>query len=109
MGHREVYERYGASYATACPGGINLDRVVSDAAQILAGAHPAPAIPMKRRTKMFGFMRGPDGSIYLIDGEHGTYRGLSGGEWAAYEASGAKFANATGAQVKETLGRLKAV
>lgn len=38
MGHREVYTRYGASYATACPGGINLDRVVALAnARISAG------------------------------------------------------------------------
>lgn len=35
MGHREVYSRYGASYATACPGGIDLDRVVADANQLL--------------------------------------------------------------------------
>lgn len=35
MGHREVYTRYGASYATACPGGIDLDRVVRDATAIL--------------------------------------------------------------------------
>jgi hypothetical protein len=37
MGHREVYTRYGASYATACPGGIDLDRVVNDAAAIING------------------------------------------------------------------------
>lgn len=35
LGHREVYTRYGASYATACPGGIDLDRVVRDAANII--------------------------------------------------------------------------
>ncbi|VXB29149.1 N-acetylmuramoyl-L-alanine amidase [Pseudoclavibacter sp. 8L] len=29
IGHRELYSRYGASYATACPGGINLDRLVT--------------------------------------------------------------------------------
>lgn len=28
IGHRELYQRYGASYATACPGGINMDRLV---------------------------------------------------------------------------------
>lgn len=37
LGHREVYTRYGASYATACPGGIDLDRVVNDANAILNG------------------------------------------------------------------------
>lgn len=38
MGHREVYTRHGASYATACPGGIDMDRVVRDANAILSGA-----------------------------------------------------------------------
>lgn len=28
IGHREVYSIHGASYATACPGGIDLDRLV---------------------------------------------------------------------------------
>lgn len=41
MGHREVYTRYGASYATACPGGIDLDRVVRDAAAIITGGTPS--------------------------------------------------------------------
>ncbi|PPG39481.1 N-acetylmuramoyl-L-alanine amidase [Pseudoclavibacter sp. RFBA6] len=29
VGHRELYSRFGVSYATACPGGINLDRLVA--------------------------------------------------------------------------------
>lgn len=46
MGHREVYTRYEASYATACPGGINLDLVVELANKIINGAPtPAPEIP----------------------------------------------------------------
>jgi len=36
LGHREVYSRHGASYATACPGGIDLDRVVRDANALTA-------------------------------------------------------------------------
>lgn len=28
LGHREVFQRHGRSYATVCPGGIDLDRVV---------------------------------------------------------------------------------
>lgn len=42
MGHREVYTRYGASYATACPGGIDLDRVVREANAIINGTVVAP-------------------------------------------------------------------
>jgi len=42
MGHREVYTRYGASYATACPGGMDLDWIVNRARE-LKGLGPAPA------------------------------------------------------------------
>jgi len=35
LGHRELYERYGASYPTACPGGIDLEDLV---ARIRAGS-----------------------------------------------------------------------
>lgn len=39
IGHGEVNSRFGGSYSTACPGGIDLDRVVTDARTILT---PAP-------------------------------------------------------------------
>lgn len=43
LGHREVYTRHGASYATACPGGLNMDWIVARAAQLLGqGGIPAP-------------------------------------------------------------------
>lgn len=43
LGHREVYTRYHASYATACPGGLNMDWIVQRAAQLLGqGGQPAP-------------------------------------------------------------------
>jgi hypothetical protein len=41
IGHREVYTRYGASYATACPGGIDLDRLVRLVNQHLNGTATA--------------------------------------------------------------------
>jgi hypothetical protein len=40
LGHREVYSIHGASYATACPGGMNLDGITRRAQQILAGENP---------------------------------------------------------------------
>ena len=40
LGHREVYTRYGASYPTACPGGLNMDWIVSRARQLLVPASP---------------------------------------------------------------------
>ncbi|PPF38327.1 N-acetylmuramoyl-L-alanine amidase [Pseudoclavibacter sp. AY1H1] len=46
IGHGELYSRYGASYSTACPGGINLDRLVTLAIGYQkGGATPAPAEP----------------------------------------------------------------
>jgi len=36
IGHREVYTRFGDSYATACPGGLDLDWIVTRARAILA-------------------------------------------------------------------------
>jgi hypothetical protein len=35
LGHREVYQIHGGSYATACPGGMDLDRIVKRAQQLL--------------------------------------------------------------------------
>lgn len=40
IGHREVYSIHGGSYATACPGGMNLDYVTKRAQQIIQGAKP---------------------------------------------------------------------
>lgn len=37
LGHRELNQRYGASYATACPGAMDLDWIVTRANEILAG------------------------------------------------------------------------
>lgn len=42
FGHRELYQYFNASYATACPGGMDIDRVVRRANEILAGVVPAP-------------------------------------------------------------------
>jgi len=37
LGHREVYTRYGASYPTACPGGLDMDWIVARAIEINNG------------------------------------------------------------------------
>ena len=41
IGHREVYQIHDASYATACPGGLDLNLVTRRAQQLLAGTRPA--------------------------------------------------------------------
>lgn len=35
VGHRELYIRWGASYPTACPGGMDIDRILSMARSLL--------------------------------------------------------------------------
>ena len=44
IGHREVFTRHHAGYATACPGGLNLDGIVARAAELLGDAEPAAVI-----------------------------------------------------------------
>ena len=41
IGHREVYSIHGGSYATACPGGMDLNLVTSRAQALRNGAGPA--------------------------------------------------------------------
>ena len=43
VGHRELYTRWHASYATACPGGLDMDAIVRRARELVGGAAPAPA------------------------------------------------------------------
>lgn len=50
IGHRELWTRYGASYATACPGGLDMDRLVQMALAIknktAGGSDPATPVPV---------------------------------------------------------------
>lgn len=43
IGHRELWSRYRASYATACPGGMDLDRIVNLARAIVGQGGVVPA------------------------------------------------------------------
>ena len=40
VGHRELYSRWGVGYSTACPSGINLDRLVEMAKEYQKGGTP---------------------------------------------------------------------
>jgi|GEM_PF-3369811 len=91
MGHREVYTRHGASYATSCPGGMDLDRLVRDAAAQLGSGVPSapsttslpetvPAEPGEFRytsTESDG-IRGPIfiGRVQTLGRERGIYPGV---------------------------------
>jgi hypothetical protein len=109
FGHREIYTIFGASYATACPGGMDLGRITRRAREILAssGVTPSKPKPKGRRVRMFTFIRHPNGTITLINGENATYRHLSPGEWAGYAANGYLFANVAAETFDSTIKNLK--
>lgn len=53
IGHREVYSIHGGSYATACPGGMNLDYVTKRAQQIMQGGSPTTGTDIMELTRVF--------------------------------------------------------
>lgn len=59
LGHREVYTIHGASYATACPGGLDLDLVTRRARELMTLA-PIESEPEMR------LIRTPDSSVFLV-------------------------------------------
>lgn len=46
FGHKEIYTYFGDSYATACPGGMDVDRVVRRANEIKAGTAGGGGTPI---------------------------------------------------------------
>lgn len=73
IGHREVYTIHGGSYATACPGGMNLNWITGRAQQLLGGgsttiipASPAPPKPEPRKGHTMHIIRTTDGEIGLM-------------------------------------------
>ncbi len=66
FGHGELYRWFGDSYATACPGGMDVDRVVNRANQLLSGTaggdfEPLPA-PKKKDIDMLFLRVADDGN-----------------------------------------------
>lgn len=90
IGHREVYTRYGASYATACPGGIDLDYLVGLVQALLS---PAPTRRKNDMTQLY-----MNGSTLSSDGNRNknTVMARAGGSpgtsanWIEY-TSGSKL------------------
>lgn len=71
-GHREIYTIFEASYATACPGGMDLDWITNRAQQILAGAKP------KRRNEMYIVQDVQAGGSFLVTDQ--GVEGVDGGD-----------------------------
>lgn len=94
MGHREVYTRYGASYATACPGGIDLDRVVAMANAIINGSEAIA--PIRRRFKVASALvfnkdrPAGDGSVYTYNADipDAPLKQIGGGEFQSIQGLG---------------------
>lgn len=115
MGHREVYTRYGESYATACPGGIDLDRVVRDAAAILTAAPITPDIDyalMRRQKESTMYIAYPGNpavyNVFTDANGHVRMRLCTANE-AAFATKGGLVipsgADSAGAKTLENLGR----
>lgn len=67
LGHREVYEIYGDSYATACPGGMNLDWIAVRANEILTSTAGGGSTPIEEDdviTRELVTQKGGNGTIY---------------------------------------------
>lgn len=54
LGHRELYIRFGASYPTACPGGMDIDRILAGARALLDPNAPDPFEAAKARVRRIG-------------------------------------------------------
>lgn len=87
IGHREVYSRYDIGYATACPGGLDLDWIV-------ARAIPTPQVTEEDEMKAIIIKKPSTGEGILLDWLSGTWRGVYGSETAAHEANGAVITTA---------------
>lgn len=75
-----------------------MTRTLSNTELAALGAVPIITTITKRKRKMFTLFRNPaNGEITLLDYETMTRRALTGGEWAAFVASGAKYGNAASA------------
>lgn len=83
LGHRELYQYFGASYATGCPGGMNMDRIVERANQILSGQ-----TSIQEEDEDMKLFHAPGGTIALI-GEitNHRYSSMSGASGFSIEAN----------------------
>lgn len=70
-------------------------------------AAPPTLITPRKRVRMFTFIRHPNGTITLINGETGTYRHLTPGEWAGYAAAGYKYAQVNASDFDATTKALR--
>lgn len=102
IGHREVYTIHGGSYATACPGGMNLDWIAARAIELQSGT-PEPEPTRKRRDMFNG--RHPNGAITAF-GETST-TGLTAGMWRYYEPAYGPYVQLTAEEYEQEFINVK--
>lgn len=84
IGHREVYSIHGGSYATACPGGMDLDRITRRAQEILGGVLTLSwdAIDNGKDPKgnifRLGYILGNLGRKFIVGEDGGLFPALRG-------------------------------
>lgn len=66
LGHREVNSRYGGSYPTACPGGLDLDGIVRRANQITATAGGGTTPITEEESIMLVLRNQKDAACYMV-------------------------------------------
>jgi N-acetylmuramoyl-L-alanine amidase len=100
FGHRELFTRHGAGYATACPGGLNMDHVVA----IAAHGTPAPIPEEEEETMTVGqvHFRNSAGAIIRALYAPGTAYWLPWTEGGSSIANGFARELGTGSSVEIT-------
>lgn len=87
FGHRELYTYFGDSYATACPGGMDIDRVVRRANQILsatsAASGAATTIPEEEQMADAGYyvIQAGGSNVWWISHITGKKRFVTSAQW----------------------------
>lgn len=100
IGHRELYSWFGASYPTACPGGLPIDATVQVANDILAGAQTddGSAALLKRRQNvalpLIAQQSAPGSAQYglnIVIWDSGLYHWITGAQRDVWLDAGAAF------------------
>lgn len=109
LGHREIYSIHDASYATACPGGMDLDLVTKRAQTILAtnGALPGMDDDDMAQGAWYKVRAGDPGAgnTFWQEKPNGPFIQVGGDTLRAFEANGNKVSEQSYAGIKAMLDK----
>ena len=112
-GHNEMLPRWGVSYATACPGAMNIDLIVARANEILSGTDAGPAVdPIREKVRKMslpliiqqGEVGRPNYGLNVALYPSGFYKWVNGQQRDAWVESGAILSNETSGHFGYMLG-----